>query len=132
WSGFSPMAMMSAISTAPMNPALIRAAPRYLFIGILWLRASSGDLVGYAYFHRPVLQIGDTQRQSAQVVRKPGAVRSEPSQFALIVGELQQRDVDEIFVLVEQRGEPIQLVHGAGQRRAGAAEQACDRGSSVV
>src|SRR5271166_6718149 len=114
-SGFSPTAMISTTSTAPMNPARMRAAPRYLFIGTLRFRAPSGDLVGYAHFHRPVLQIGHTQRESAQVVGEPCAVRTEPRQFAVIVRQLLQRNVDEVLVLVQQRGYPTHLVHGAGQ-----------------
>src|ERR1700677_1116632 len=132
WSGASPTAMTSTTSTRPMNPARMRAAPRYLFIGILGFRTPSGDLVGDAYFHRPVLQIGDTQRQSAQVVGEPGAVGTESPQFAVIVRQLLQRNVDEVLVLVQQRGQPIQLVDGARQRRAGSAEQIRDRGGSIV
>src|SRR5271163_1233338 len=124
--------MTSATSTTPMNPARMRPAPRYLITGFPWFRAPSGDLVLDAYFHRPVLQIRDTQRQSAQVVREPGAVGPEPRQFAVIVRQLPQRNVDDVLVLVQQRGQPIQLVNGARQRRAGSAEQIRDRGGSIV
>src|SRR6202012_5278128 len=116
-SGFSPTAMISAIRTTPMNPARIRPAPRYLSIGFC---TPPGDLVGNAYLHRSVLQIGDAQRQSAQVVREPGTGGAQPAEFPVVVRQLLQRDVDEVLVLVQQRGDPVQLVNGARQRPAGA------------
>src|SRR5260370_22874925 len=98
--------MTSATSTAPMNPARMRSAPRYLFIGPLRFRAPARHLVGYAYLHRPVLQIGDAQRQATQVVREPGAVRTEPLQFPAVVRQLLQRAADEVLALVQQRACP--------------------------
>src|SRR5271168_1812354 len=46
--------------------------------------------------------------------------------------QLLQRNVDEVRVLRQQRRQPVRLVHGVGQRLAGAAEQTGDRGGPVV
>ena len=51
------------------------------------------------------------------------AVRAESDQLAVVLRRLRDCGVEAVLVAVEQRRQPIQLRHGAGQRRPRAGQQ---------
>src|SRR6516165_7874446 len=98
--GCRPTAMTSRISTTPMNPARMRAPPRYL---IILLCASPALLLDPREVDGVVLEIGGPDHDSAKVVVVPGAVGPLPDKSAVVPGQPSQRVVEVALAVVEQR-----------------------------
>src|ERR1700730_13111891 len=116
--------MTSRISTTPMNPARMRAPPRYL---IILLCAPPALLLDPREVHGVVLEIRGPEHDPAEVVVVPGAVGALPDELAVVLRQPPQYVVEVALAVVEQRRQLVELVDGRGQRRPRGCRQGRDR-----
>src|SRR6201998_4399138 len=120
--------MTSRTNTTPMNPARMRAPPRYL---IILLCAPPAFLLDPREVDGVVLEVRSPEHDSAEVVVVPGAVGPLPDEFAVVVRQPSQHVVEVALAVVKQWGNLVELVDGRGQRRPRVGQQVCDRCRSI-
>src|SRR5271167_2342521 len=121
--------MTSRISTTPMNPARMRAPPRYL---IILLCAPPALLSDPREVDGVVLEVRGPEHDPAEVVVVPGAVGPLPDKLAVVVRQPSQYVVEVALAVVEQWGHLVELIDHSRQRRPRVGQQVGDRCRSVV
>src|SRR5271156_1761280 len=117
------------MTRAPRNPARISCGPRYLSIG---LGAPAGHLLDPREDHGAALKVAGTERDAAEVIVEKASVSTETAQLAIIIRGAPKPGVEAVSFVVEKRGQPVELVDRAGERRARLSKEISDGGGAVV
>src|SRR5258707_15334018 len=98
----------------------------------LVLRAPARILSDPRELHGATLEVAGAERNPADVVGEEGAVSADACELAIELGRALEARVQSVLVVIEQRGEPVQLFDRACQRRARPTEQVGQRRRSIV